>query len=205
VASQMTTTKSASFGSDSFVNNYADSGNTKTDLNVSVPAAKTGQLTTRTNNTDGVITMAAGHGFVTADKIDIFWTVAGVAGSRRNVSTTVATNAVTITSGSGDNLPANLTNLTACKPTVATLTGSGTNFQALAANNPSSGYGYVVFVDGSSADIAAATYRIATGKGVSVSTAGGDSNPLGSSALGSVKFSHGDLAAVTMKASVLFT
>lgn len=75
-----------------------------------VTAAKTGQLTTRTSASVGTLTMAAGHGFNTADIIDLFWT----GGKRVGVVVgTVATNSVPISGGSGDDLPANLTAITA--------------------------------------------------------------------------------------------
>lgn len=76
----------------------------------SIPAAKTGQLTTRTNNTDGTLTMSASHGITTGAIIDLYWT----GGRRYNVvAGTVSGNSVPISGGSGDNLPTNLTNITA--------------------------------------------------------------------------------------------
>jgi len=68
--------------------------------------AKVGSLTTRTNNTQGVITLVTGHGLTTGKK-DIYWTnVDGTKGSRYNVDGTISTDALTITGGAGDNLPA---------------------------------------------------------------------------------------------------
>jgi hypothetical protein len=82
---------------------------------VSVPAAKTGSLTTRTDDNTGELTMAASHGIVTGDRIAIFWTEAGVPGCRRGVTVgTVAVNAVPIDGGTGDNLPTDETAITAC-------------------------------------------------------------------------------------------
>lgn len=72
--------------------------------------AKTGTLTTRTDNTSGTLTMSSGHGIQTGDKIDIYWS----GGKRYNVTVgTVSTNSVPISSGSGDNLPTANTTLTA--------------------------------------------------------------------------------------------
>lgn len=70
--------------------------------------AGSGQLTTRTNNTDGVLTMVAGHGLATG-KIDVFW----AGGRRYNVAAVVTVNSIAISGGSGDNLPTNLTAITA--------------------------------------------------------------------------------------------
>src|SRR5678815_5092823 len=83
----------------------------KTGANV-LAAAKVGQLTTRTDNDTGTLTMVAGHGITTGARLDIFWEEAGVKGARYGVTVgTVATNSVPFDLGAGDNLP---TNLTAC-------------------------------------------------------------------------------------------
>lgn len=76
----------------------------------SVPIAKEGALTTRTSDTVGTLTMDASHGITTGVLIDIFWS----GGSRYGVTVgTVATNEVPITSGTGDALPADETDITA--------------------------------------------------------------------------------------------
>jgi hypothetical protein len=73
-------------------------------------AAKTGTLSTRTDNTDGELTMTAGHGITTGQIIDLYWT----GGVRFGVVVgTVATNAVPISGGAGDNLPTASTAITA--------------------------------------------------------------------------------------------
>ncbi len=75
----------------------------------SIPAAKTGTLTTRTDNDTGTLTMSSGHGITTGAKIDIYWT----GGRRYNVTVgTVSTNSVPFDLGSGDNLPTNNTAVT---------------------------------------------------------------------------------------------
>jgi hypothetical protein len=76
-----------------------------------LPAVKTGTLTTRTDATNGVITLTAGHGLVTGNIVNVYWT----GGSRKGISATVATNALTITSGTGDNLPNNNTAVTVAR------------------------------------------------------------------------------------------
>lgn len=73
-----------------------------------IPVAKAGSLTTRTDNDTGVATMGAGHGIITGDRIDVYWTVGGVKGSRQGMAATVAGLAVTIDGGAGDVLPAAL-------------------------------------------------------------------------------------------------
>ena len=71
-------------------------------INATGKAADIGSLSTRTDNTTGTLTMTAGHGIITADRIDIYWT----GGSRQGVTVgTVATNSVPFSGGAGDNLP----------------------------------------------------------------------------------------------------
>lgn len=65
-----------------------------------IGVAHSGILTTRTNNTQGVITMSPGHGLTTG-RVDLFW----AGGGRYGVTGTVAGDAVTLTVGAGDNLP----------------------------------------------------------------------------------------------------
>lgn len=70
---------------------------------VQLPAAKAGTLTTRTSDTEGTITLGAGHGITTGQTVDVYW-----AGGRRYDVTvgTVSGNDVPISAGAGDVLPA---------------------------------------------------------------------------------------------------
>jgi hypothetical protein len=202
----MSTTVSSSFGSESFNESYVDVGNSQEQNNVSVPAAAGGQLTTYTGPTDAVLTMNAGHGFVTGDHIAVFWVdpTSGQPMAQRNCLASVAVNAVTISAGVGDGLPVVGTNVTACKPTIVPMVVNGATWKALGCANGSAGIGFIVFLDSSSAEIATATFRILAGKSTTRSSAGGDANPLGSSTTSAIKYSHGDPTAQTMRASVLF-
>lgn len=90
-------------------------------IQVSVPAAKTGTLTTRTDNVSGTLTMTAGHGITTGQTLFVFWTDAdGFVQHQRVTVGTVATNSVPIASGVGTNLPIATTAITACVPTEVT-------------------------------------------------------------------------------------
>lgn len=80
-----------------------------------VPVSKTGDLTTRTNNTDGTITLDPGHGLVTG-RFDLYWTVGGVAGKRRGVAGTVTGDSLAISGGAGDNLPAQGSEILSANP-----------------------------------------------------------------------------------------
>ena len=105
---------SGNVGSLSFSKSSTVSAGGEVSVSETLAAAKVGQLTTRTNTTTGTLTMAASHGITDAAKIDLYWTEGGVDGRRYNVVVgTVSTNSVPISGGSGDNLPTNLTAITA--------------------------------------------------------------------------------------------
>jgi hypothetical protein len=92
----------------------AATGNSAEVASPTLAAAKTGTLTTRTDNDTGTLTMTAGHGITTGQTLDVYW----AGGQRRGMTVgTVATNSVPIDGGAGDNLPANTTAITAMVPT----------------------------------------------------------------------------------------
>jgi hypothetical protein len=104
-------------------------GNASIGLVDTLDAAKTGQLTTRTDNTTGTLTMAASHGITTAAVIDLYWT----GGVRYGVVVgTVSVNSVPISGGAGDNLPSNLTNITAQVQQTANIYIDGDNTELIA-------------------------------------------------------------------------
>ena len=79
---------------------------------VPLPAAKAGSLTTRTNDTEGELTLGANHGIATGQTVNVHW-----AGGRRYGVTVGTVNVliVPITGGNGDNLPDEDTAITAAK------------------------------------------------------------------------------------------
>lgn len=155
-------------------------------------AAKTGQLTTRTDNDTGTLTMTGGHGIVTADKIFIFWTdpTTGILMSRRSIVGTVAVNSVPIDLGAGDNLPTNLTNVTvsvANSESVLVTGNSVTAIQFYAARNAS-----VQVTDASDVELDAHTLE--AGEAYLWYTGSGVTSPLAGDAVAKVKFGNGDSA-----------
>lgn len=72
---------------------------------VTLAAGSAGTLTTRTDNDTGVVTLTTGHG-QTNGTYDIFWDTGSAPGIRRGMTGTIATNALTLDGGAGDNLPA---------------------------------------------------------------------------------------------------
>lgn len=72
---------------------------------VTLPAAAAGTLGTRTDANTGIVNVAAGHGLVTGDLVDLYWS----GGVRYGMSATVNANAITVDGGAGDNLPVTTT------------------------------------------------------------------------------------------------
>lgn len=165
----------------------------------SIPVAKIGTLTTRTDNNTGTFTMASGHGFSTGNKIDVFWS----GGSRRAMDATVTGDSVVLDGGSGDNLPIATTAITAMRPVEVVFDiADGDTVVSVAVYSPKAGY--VVFVDDGPADISAATYQLDAAEGKGWVSGDGGTNPLAGAVVTKVKFSHGNSsAAQVMKAAVV--
>lgn len=165
---------------------------------ISVPAAKTGTLTTRTNDSSGTLTMAASHGITTGARLDLYW----ADGSRRGITVgTVAGNSVPISVGAGDNLPVQDTAITAMVPVEEEFLFTGNGCKALAFF--SQRRGTIVVAE---ADDGAATHRVLTAGVSSVWTPDRDSvNPVADADVAKVFFSHADATqASNMRIAALF-
>lgn len=179
-----------------YIQNNSVSGTNVERATPSVAAAKTGTLTTRTDDNTGTFTMTTGHGFVTSDVVDVFW----LGGSRRGMTATVTGDSAVLDGGSGDVLPIATTAITAMEPTTVTMaadtTSTGVVVVAQCAVN-----GFVVFFNSTTPIL---TCQIRAGVLASIWVTGMGSNPL-ASAITSVKFSHGDSTqSQTMTAAVVF-
>lgn len=160
-----------------------------------VPAAKIGQLTTRTDNNTGTLTMASGHGITTGARLDIYWTEGGVKGHRRGVTVgTVAGLSVPFDLGAGDNLPTNLTAVTACVPQEEDFLVTGDNTQYIGAK--SSRRGIIVLAQSDDTELLAVATEIegSTGGGYQWFDGNGVTNPLAGASIAKVFFSNGDSA-----------
>lgn len=156
-------------------------------------AAKTGTLSTRTNATDGTLTMTAGHGFTDAVKIDLYWANAdGTRGVRRNVTVgTVATNSVPISGGTGDDLPIATTAITAMIPVAYDFRFDGDELVALMASCPAPS---VIVLTG---DDDVEDYAIALpygGMSFVWHNRSGVANPVAGDAITKAYITHGDAA-----------
>jgi len=152
-------------------------------------AAKTGQLTTRTDNDTGVITATAGHGIVNG-RLDVYWD----GGHRRGMTVTVATNALSVDAGAGDNLPTNLTNVTLSQPQEEEFLVTGNNVAAIGAR--SSRRGIIVFAESDDTEVLAIVdnFDASGGGGYQWFDGSGITNPLAGAAVAKVFFSNGNSA-----------
>ena len=192
-------TSTISVGSLSFVQRAGDSGSSSIVVESSVPGAKSGTLTTRTDNDTGTLTMAASHGITTGQILDVFWST----GSRRAMTVgTVSGNSVPIDGGSGDNLPLVATAITAMVPVEETMVFDGDDIVAVAVKSEANGY--AVFVSDAPADITTATLsELSAGEGKGWLLSSGDTNPLAGYNVEKVKFSHSSTSAKVMTAVVV--
>lgn len=144
-----TVTESVSIGSLAFPKSTVLGGESQEPIQVSLPVAATGTLTTRTDDNTGVITLASGHGLTTGDVVDIYWS----GGYRRGMAATVATNALTIDAGAGTVLPIATTAVKVGKVHDVTCPVASSLIQILAAI--ATGRCVLDFLDGSNASLLA--------------------------------------------------
>ncbi len=169
----------------------------------SVAAAKTGVTASGVGTTTGSLTMSASHGISTADKIDMYWS----GGHRRNVTVgTVSVNTVPISGGSGDNLPANGTAITAMKPQPETQVFDGDDVQLLVCSSPVPGT--ITFYEDDGTTVIATVPLTADDSGTTKYTytwhAAKGTNPLAGGDVGVIAFSHNSASAQTaMRAECL--
>jgi len=199
VPETFTTTISTVVDNQTYREDLVDTGNAVVQCSPSVPVAKIGQLTTRTDANTGTLTMTTGHGITTGATIIIFWT----GGSRRSVVGTVSVISVPIDLGAGTDLPANLTAITAMVPVSVTTGFPGDTPQGIAVKSPVAGW--VGWYDNTLALIK--EYFVDAGEGDQWAFSSGDANPLSGAAatINSIKFAHGSSAsAQTMTAVAVY-
>jgi hypothetical protein len=155
----------------------------------SIPVAKSGTLTTRTDNDTGVITFAAGHGFVNGDRVDLYWNIAGVLGSRRGITAAMTGDTMAVDVGAGDNLPIATSTIIVCKAPAFEFQLTGNSLVGLAIF--AEARCTVVIAQAGGTEIYAYSGKIA---GVSRiwATDDAETNPLAGGAVGKVYLSHAD-------------
>jgi hypothetical protein len=90
-------------------------------------SAQTGSLTTRTDDNTGVATLSTGHGLLTNDVVDVYWS----GGIRFGMVATVSGNAVSLEGGAGDNQPAQDTPCTVVKQTAIEVNFDGDTLEII--------------------------------------------------------------------------
>ncbi len=165
--------------------------------NPTVAAAKSGTLSTRTDNDTGELTMSGGHGISTGDVIDVYWS----GGSRVNMTVgTVAVNAVPIDGGSGDNLPVATTAITAMVRHEENFTVVGNDVVGILLS--SSVPATVTFAESDGTTVVGTPIRLtaddaSTPRYNYVWHADKGTNPLAGGSVGTILLSHGSTSSVT--------
>lgn len=190
-------------GNQTLAENKTITGEGTINRSPSVPAAKNGALTTRTDANTGVVTMDAGHGLATSDVVDAYWTNSdGTKGYRVGMTCTVATNAVTVDGGSGDDLPVLTTTVRLMKPVEETLPQiSATGFKVLALSSPVPAR---MDIQDGSGSLLEKIFKKATGGLWQWHEEMPDANPITGETATKIVLSHGEITAQTLNLAVLF-
>lgn len=167
---------------------------------ITLPVAKTGQLTTRTDDETGTLTMSADHGITTGAIIDIYWAT----GARYGVTVgTVSVNSVPIgadNAGTGDVLPTNLTNITAAVQVAANTYIDGDNLSIigvlLEASEGTTGKGHCDFQEVDNTSIV--NLALVGGVPRVFDIAGGQANPFTGDPIFELKASNGSSTAAAV-------
>lgn len=157
-------------------------------------AAKGGTLTVRTDDDTGTLTMDSGHGILTGNRLDVYWTnTDGTVGARRGMTVgTVATNSVPIDGGLGDNLPLAATSMRAMVPKEVAFPLTGNDVKSVMVNGQRAGSSFVFTTSG---NVAVYGNTIRTAGGSSIWYDGsGVTNPMAGQTVTKVFVSHGDTA-----------
>lgn len=183
--SDLNRTNNVNIGGNSYQTTEAIDADNVTKVEKSLAAAKTGTLSVRTDNDTGTLTMDPGHGILTGDKVDIYWS----GGSRRGVTVgTVATNSVPIDLGAGDNLPAAATAVTVMVQNSETVSITGANVVAIAFK--CAGKATLQITQSNDTEIFGTT--VSAGGSYIWTVGSGVTNPVTGQTIGKVKITHGD-------------
>lgn len=153
-----------------------------------VPGAKTGTLTTRTDDNTGSITAEVSHGISTAAIVDVFWLNADdTYGSRRGMTVgTVAGTTVPVDGGTGDVLPLAATALRLMTRHSEAAVVTGNNLVGIFIDMPTPGV--VTFADSSDVELFAVDLTDSDVYGWTAIS--GLTNPLAGDAVAKIFFSQ---------------
>jgi len=152
-------------------NNASITSDTWASWTDTLEAADGGSLTTRTSDTEGVVTLDdSSHALETGDVLDLYWT----GGKRRGVAVTISVNEATISGGSGDVLPTQGSDISVAKVKEVDMDFNPTNMQAIAVSLNQGGQ--LVFINSSNAELA--NYTLVANQGWMWYDGNGYDNPL---------------------------
>jgi len=194
----MTVTKSIGLSGKTFAEQKSITADVGVVVEKSVPAAKTGVLTVRTDADTGSLTLAASHGVLTGDLLHIYWVDAGV--NKRAVcpsAGTVATLVVPIDNCTGDALPTAATAVTVMVPLTEVFNVVGDDMVGLTMFSESA-LGTIILENDLTRvfDLASLAYVWYEDCG--------DVNPIAGDTISVVYFSHGDVSAKTMRVGAAY-
>lgn len=166
---------------------------------IALPPGKPGTLTTRTGDDAGVVTLAADHGVVSSDTVDVYWE----GGIRYGMTATVSGVSVTLADGDGDNLPEQDTPVVVAKQVHVNATVDGDELYIIGIeasyNSPSSAAMAHLDMQDSGGDTIAELDLAANSPRV-FDIVGGDSNPFTGNTIVVVLASNGSATeAATLK------
>lgn len=169
-----------------------------TRLSLALPAAIAGTLSTRTDASSGVLTVATGHGIQADDEIGIFWE-GGLA--RKATVASVTGTTITFAVDDGDDLPAATTAVTTSVIQVFSLDLVGDSIIVMAIGN----VGRISMEFLSSAPASLLTYDIAENEGRSWIKSLDTTNPLAGDTVDSLEVSNGSTTAQSVDLGLLLT
>jgi hypothetical protein len=199
VSIDATYNRALTIGGLSFAISTTVSSDVSNTFSMSIAAAKTGTLTTRTDDNTGTITGEASHGVSTGNRLDVFWS----GGARVGMTVgTVSGTSIPVDGGSGDVLPSAATALTICVPTEQNFDVTGDDVSSIFISCPLGGA--VTFTDDSNVYIYHRAPTSTTKTYVWVEADGG-TNPLAGGAVGKAYLSNqSSSAAATISGGVQY-
>lgn len=186
--------QSSALGGVSFAESKSILGDAQIVQSLSIPAAESGELTTRTNDTTGQITVDdSAHIVQTGDRIDLYW----VGGQRRGcIAGTVTTFNVPVSGGNGDALPSASTDISIAVAVELDVFVDGDNVNAVLASLAQKGQ--VVFIDTDVSESEIANWFIGAGGVKDWHNDDGDENPFEGVNIGRIYITHDSVAAAAV-------
>lgn len=161
-----------------------------------LPAGKSGELTTRTDDNTGVLTVESGHGITTADVVTVFWSGGYRAGME--VTATTATT-ISIDLGAGSILPIATTDVVVSVEVESAMLLTGDDIQVIYFNCANR-----VVVDVRDDAAASILYRdIASRESWSWIVDTGVTNPFATEDIGQLRSANGGTTEATLYVGIL--